>query len=457
MLNPTAIKAFLTAYTNGNCCYLAYSGGLDSHVLLHLLVTANLPITAIHINHGLSPNAQHWEQHCAAICKNLQVSYQSIVVVVRPAQGESLEACARTVRYAEFAKIMGKNDCLLTAHQQDDQAETILLQMLRGAGPKGLAAMPQQAVFAAGSLLRALLAYSRAELVQYARAQQLQWIDDESNFTNDLARNYLRHEIIPILAKRWPGVNKTFARAAMHCAQAAELIDELAEQDYQTVRQLSSNRFLSVQPIALSIVQLKKLSDARQSNVLRYWFGQLALPMPTSSQGQQIQMQMLSSNNAATPTVLCQGIAIRRFQGLIYALPKLTPNVTKPIVWQPGATIPLAATHSALTTRVVTASGIGQHFIAQAKKIEIGFRQGGERIQPAGRVGAHPLKKLFQEWQVPPWLRAGIPLVYINDKIACVVGCCVCAEFAAANGEQGLEFYLITSEKFQTRYRQLAR
>ena len=220
--------------------WVAYSGGLDSSVLLSLFaeLRRQLPIKlkAIHINHGLSPNASTWASLCATQCQSLQISYLERSVQVNANDGESIEEVARKKRYAVFAKCLEDGDILLTAHHQDDQAETFLLQLLRGAGVKGLAAMPQVKAFARGQHMRPLLEFSRSHLQAYAKERQLVWVDDESNLNLDFARNYIRHQLMPVLLQQWEGASDVIARSAAHCAEAQALLEEYALTDCEKVK-----------------------------------------------------------------------------------------------------------------------------------------------------------------------------------------------------------------------------
>ncbi|MDH5600825.1 MAG: tRNA lysidine(34) synthetase TilS, partial [Gammaproteobacteria bacterium] len=271
---PALLKENLSDYQDTKVLWLAYSGGCDSHVLLHSLVQIrdqlNPEIKAIHINHGLSPLAKEWEEHCREVCQQLAVPYTAISVNAIK-KGASPEEAARLARYAEWQKLIKKDEVILLAHHQDDQAETVLIQLLRGSGVKGLAAMPAKQKFSHGLLCRPLLNFLREELYSYGVEQGLNWIDDPSNFDTDFDRNFLRHEVVPLLEERWPSLKKTLSRTAAHMGEANRLLTELAEQDWLQVK--------SDQQITIDA--LLKLDEPRQRNVLRYWLAticQLTLP-----------------------------------------------------------------------------------------------------------------------------------------------------------------------------------
>jgi tRNA(Ile)-lysidine synthase len=396
--------------------FIGYSGGLDSTVLLHLLTRIckeqpKLQLTAIHINHNLSLNAKKWTNHCKKVCKSLRVycMVENVNAKIK-IKDHSPEEIARKLRYETFAKKLPKNAILATAHQANDQAETLLLQLFRGAGPKGLAAMPEKMPFAKGWLLRPLLNFSREELLQYAKKYKLSWIEDESNTNIKFDRNFIRHKLIPIIKKNWPGIITTLNRAANHCASASELLEDLASEDFKKVVGAIKN--------TISIEKLKSLSLARQSNVLRFWLHTLKLTIPDTAKLNEIVRTAVNSRSDATPVIKWHGAEIRRFQNLLYAMQPLSPHNNK-IVLPFNLKKPLKLPNNMGTLQ----AKINKQFKTDSKKIfTIRFRQGGEKLKIAKRKGTHKLKKLMQEWQIPPWLRDRIPLVYCGDKIIAVVG-----------------------------------
>ena len=434
MFKPSQLLPFFNNI-NTQHLWLGYSGGLDSHVLLHALVELittqqfNIALTqlhAIHINHGWSQHASAWDQHCRQVCYDLNVDYRSLTINAKAENGESPEAYAREARYAALTNFINEYDLLLTAHQQDDQAETLLVQLLRGSGIKGLASMPQLTPFAKGWHLRPLLAVTRDDLLAYAKQQQLKWIEDESNANTRYTRNFLRHTILPALKQRWPQVNATLARVAEHCAEAAALLDELAQEDLAKIR--------GTQPNTLSCSALLQLSESRQKNILRYWFTQLNCEIPSTAQLQHILQDVLNSKEDACPKVVWQHKALRRYQDNLY----LTDNIdlhNPDVMYEWDLKTPLFIPPiGTLTAILKPAQGIRAD-IHQLGKLTIRFRQDGERCHPIGRQGSHPLKKLFQEWQVPPWQRDQIPLLYCDDQLAAVIGYCICEPFANKNSE----------------------
>lgn len=416
--------------------WVAYSGGLDSHVLLHA-IAGLLPadkIRAIHINHGWHADAVQWTEFCRATCSALGVECEVVAVNAHPSNGESPEAFARDARYAAFAEHLAPGDCLLTAHQKNDQAETLLLQLFRGAGVKGLASMPMLASFAQGYHLRPLLECSREDLEAYAKQHELQWIEDDSNLDTRYDRNYIRHELLPRIQQRWPAAAKTLARVAKHCSETQTLLDLQAANDLLTSQGSRRN--------SLSASKLLALGDARWQNVFRYWLQQLKMATPSNVHLQHVYQDILTSKPDAEPKVCWDKVIIQRYRDDIYALAaRPTAELLTNITWD--LTQPLSISNFGLLTAKRT---IGQGINADAIQntiITVRFRQGGERCQPHGRQGSHPLKKLFQEWDVPPWERDRIPLLYCGDDLAAVINYCVCEKYFVLENTPGFIINLI--------------
>ena len=383
--------------------WVAYSGGLDSHVLLHLLAQSDLNLRAIHINHGLNSDADYWAEHCQNVCKALDVPCDVIKVTVDVAARESLEAKARTVRYQAIIDAIAPDDVVLTAQHADDQAETLLLQLLRGSGVAGLAAMPEMSRLDKGWLVRPLLAYTRVELYDYAQAANLKWIEDSSNADTRFDRNFLRHEVIPRLQQRWASLSHIISRAASHQAEANELIQDLAELDLQQCQGHTSDQ--------LCLDNLSELSSARQSNVLRFWIKKLALPSPTTKQLQQILSNLMTAKADGQPLVSWQGAEIRRYRQHLFAMPPL-PSSTQNIKWlfpTPLPRLPLG------NLKVTQGKGLA---LPNGTELEIRFRQGGEVI----RLNKHQrvVKKLLQAAGLPPWQRQFIPLIYLDNILIAI-------------------------------------
>ncbi|HSP01681.1 MAG TPA: tRNA lysidine(34) synthetase TilS, partial [Thioalkalivibrio sp.] len=265
--SPFNLHPFLQTLPPASRLVVAFSGGLDSHVLLHALAAlcgeGFYELHAIHIHHGLNSQADAWADHCARVCRDLDVGLEVIAVNARAARGESPEAAARAARYQALASCMKEGDGLLTAHHRRDQAETLLLQLLRGAGSAGLAAMPRWQPLGSGWHGRPLLDVSREAIEDYARERDLHWIEDNSNLDARFDRNLLRQQVMPLLRARWQGVDETLARAAAHQAEGLGLLGDLARQDLEQIR--------GELPGTLSVSELTGLRPARIRNVLRFW------------------------------------------------------------------------------------------------------------------------------------------------------------------------------------------
>ena len=432
---PDQLKLHIKPFSNAKVMWVAYSGGCDSHALLHSLSSLrselSSEIKAIHINHGLSPLANEWEEHCRVICEQLNIPYTAIKVDAsskKPGNNnKSPEEAARHARYSEWKKLINKDEVILLAHHQDDQAETVLLQLMRGSGVKGLAAMPAQQIFSQGLLCRPMLGFLREEIQAYASELNLNWIDDPSNFDTDFDRNFLRHEVVPLLESRWPALKKTLSRTATHTAEADRLLTELAEQDWLKVK---SNEQIKIS----SLIELDK---KRQRNVVRYWLASISkVTLPDTNHLQRILDEVLTAAEDAVPEVTWRGGEVRRFQGLLYAQDKnRVPDHNIELTWKDlGKPLVISSTGLKLSASSSVGDGLSQSKLKSAE-ISLKFRQGGESCRPDGRGQTHQLKKLFQEWQVPPWLRASIPLIYVNGELAEVVGYCRCEPYAAADTE----------------------
>ncbi len=416
MLDPIKLYQYLETLEIPSRLLIAFSGGMDSHVLLHALASLRsehpeLVLRAVHIDHGLHADATQWSQHCQTVCQNLNI--ECLVLRLDGTQDwrqRSLEEVAREQRYQLLSGVLQEDECLLTAHTLDDQAETVLLQMLRGAGVQGLAAMPIVKVFAKGFLARPLLDVSRKSIQDYAVNFNLQWIEDTSNTSMRFDRNYLRHQVLPLLNSRWPAVKPVLARVADHCAEASELLEQLADQDLQ----LAAGSV----PDTLSISVLKTLSWNRQKNLLRFWLRKLELRVPTALKLQQLLQDFLSAAADANPQMQWPGVDIRRFADDLYAFTPLPAHNSQQILsWDLQQPLPLPARIGVLMPEAIPEA----LQLSPTAAITVRFRQGGERLYLSGRQGSRSLKKLMQEWRIPPWLRDRIPLLYQDECLVAVL------------------------------------
>ncbi|HKA39083.1 MAG TPA: tRNA lysidine(34) synthetase TilS [Burkholderiales bacterium] len=399
---------------------VGFSGGVDSVVLLDSLArlrpSLRFRLAALHVNHQLSPNAGRWSTFCKAFCRERGVPFRS--VKVRVARGDSTEAAARAARYAAYAREPA--DYIVLAQHQDDQAETVLLQLLRGAGVKGLAAMPplrsrqSSAVSRQPSLsiLRPLLDATRAEILEYAKARRLKWIEDESNADTYFLRNFLRHEVLPVIARRFPSYRGTLARSAQHLAEAARVLDEVAAAD--CAGQMGEG--------TLSVEALRRLPAARARNLLRYFLSCCGASMPGADRLDEALRQALTAKEDARVCVGVGDFELRRFEGRLHAVPKLAaprPNYARR--WRGEKNVPLPELGGVLTMDRARGAGVSVARL-RGKPVTIRARRGGERLRPDVRRPRRSLKNLLQEARIPPWQRERLPLIFCGEDLVWAAG-----------------------------------
>ncbi len=399
---------------------VGFSGGLDSTVLLHLLCaepTLRPRIRAVYINHGLSEHALRWQQHCEQFCLEHHSAFLARAVTFN--RRANIEEGARIARYAVFGELLGSQDCLLLGHHQNDQAETVLLQLMRGAGVSGLAAMSPMSSFFAGMLVRPLLSCSREQLSEYAGIHQLQWIEDESNQDSDYSRNYIRQHIMPLLNAKWPGATQNIARAARHCQSAQRNLSELALYDCSELEFGATNTLMTT--------SLHRLGVDRQMNVLRAWLKKNNVKAPSTVLLERIINEVINSTASANPLVQWSTVSVRRYQDTLYLEQQQSQTMPALMQWMDFPQ-PLVLTHQYQLRASSVEQGL---YLAYGAQLTIRFRQGGERFQFRGQNKS--LKKLLQQWQIPSWLRDEIPLLYVDDKLAAVIGYAISDSFYTQN------------------------
>lgn len=458
----------------GDRLVVALSGGIDSVVLLHLLVplsaSMGFRLSAVHVDHGISANAGKWSAFCRELCYGMSILLETTRLKIEREPGTSLEAVARDGRYQVFAKL--EADYVVLAHNQDDQAETVLLQLLRGAGVKGLAAMPLVRDLPLGEelrdeslvaevrrefpdaaslrdrprMLRPLLDASRREIEDYARENDLRWIVDESNEDVSFDRNFLRSEVFPLLEKRFPAYRATFSRASRHMAEASDLLDELAKADSAA----------SVAAERLHIEDLRKLSLPRARNLLRYTLARRGAVLPSTVKLDEMLRQLLFSRCDANPHVIFGDVEMRCFRGTIHVgkagpllqdtsgeavVPPISVASVAPVAWGGESELSLPHLGGVLSfkreNRVENGAGIHMAKFSE-QPVTIRIRQGGERLRPDCNRPRRSLKNLLREAALPPWERAALPLIFSGDHLVCVPGLGIDYAYQTPVGEPGL-------------------
>lgn len=399
--------------------WVGFSGGLDSTVLLHALRQLALPIKvfAIHVNHQISPNANDWQQHCREFCEAWNIDFFAEKVVVKNS-GKGIEDAARVERYKIFSRYLGADDFLFTAHHANDQAETLLLRLLRGTGPRGLAAIAsERRLESGGKLIRPLLDFSRAQLEAYARSHNLTWVEDESNQDDGYDRNFLRNQVLPLLQTRWPGFMRKWQQTAELCAQQEHLLDEFAQQDLQAADVRNERVGQSI-----DLGWLKSLSRARRQHLLRYWLRQLNCELPEVAHFDQLENQLFQAREDASIKISWSGLALRPHRNRLFLLPVDLPAMELQMDEIPPAENPG-----------------GLYLRADLPDLHIRYRAIGDRCKPVGRAHSQTLKKLLQEYQLEPWLRDSVPVVASGDELVAVGDLWLNEGFVAPAGMRGLK------------------
>lgn len=435
------------------------SGGVDSVVLLHLLdklsARFSWQISALHVHHGISPNADRWSDFCADLCASLRIFLHIEHVDIAPLREHGIEAAARKLRHAAFAR--QPCDFVAVAHHADDQVETLLLQLLRGSGVRGASAMPvlslkeplairlscqetpvkppvmpkqpqMPGLSDSIALVRPLLHCSRREILEYASAHQLRWIEDESNADDNYPRNFLRHRVLPLLGERFPAYRDTLTRSARHFAEATMLLDELARQD-------GAGKMAGG---TIAAETLRSLDPARAKNLLRYFLHDIGAPMPQLVQLDDMLNQLCNARQDAAVCVNYSGWQVRRYQGRVHALPAMADfdrNLMLP--WNGENELEWPALHTRLLFQHDRRPGISSAKL-QLAPVTLRLRQGGETLRSHPNAATRTLKNLLQEQHVAPWHRDRMPLLYCGEKLVCVPGVAIAAEYLADGHESAI-------------------
>lgn len=410
VISHSELNAVLPALTSAPHWYVAYSGGVDSTALLQLInkwCKSNSeapPLTALHVNHGLQAQAADWENHCAWICRFLDIPFIAVNAEVIT-DGKGLESAARSARYAVFEEQLEESEVLFLGHHQDDQVETFFLRLLRGSGIEGLAAMPRQRDLGEGALFRPLLDYTRPQLEAYVEAEGLRCIEDPSNEDIDLDRNYLRQEVLPVLGRRWPGYRQTVTRATGHLAAASDLREEAVT--------VPETCFSALGDPGVPQAFLDKEDDAGAALVLRAWLKAGAHQAPDQSALDEFLRQLRASGQDAKPQLNTGSYRLQRYKEAIYLLPQEAELEGEALTIAPGEALDVPGV-GRISLQRSEAEGI---WLAADEALLLQWRDGGERCRLAGHKRSKSLKKTLQEAGVPPWWRSRVPLLYLGEEL----------------------------------------
>ncbi len=424
---------------SGASLCVAFSGGADSTALLAALASlrarGRFELRALHVNHHLQPGAAGFARAAQRCARQLGVHCQVLDAPVKVPRGESPEAAARAARYAALRAQLQASEWLLLAQHQDDQVETLLLQLLRGAGVAGLAAMPARA----GHVLRPLLPVTRGQLLAYLRRQGLAWSEDPSNADERYGRNFLRLRVLPVLRERWPALGTTICRSAALAAEAQQLLAARADQELLD----------ALDGAALRVTVLRRLGAPERRNALRRWLEQRGLPMPDQRRLQELAGPLLRARHDAQPFIQWPGATVRRHGDLLHAMadaprtsvsigaPRARGSMSSSMSWDWLREPRLALAGGAVLELRADVQGELLRSALPAM-VRVDFRGADGRV--AGRTGGRRLKRLLQQQSLPPWQRLAVPLVYAGRRLLAVgdrwQGRALCAGPGAARSER---------------------
>lgn len=403
---------------------VAFSGGVDSTVLAHLLVQRRRKLGSlrlIHVDHGLQAASGEWSRHCARQARAWAVPLITLRAKIERVRGESPEAAARDARYKLLAGVMEPGEVLVTAQHRDDQVETLLLQLFRGAGVTGLSGMPAIAAFGAGPIARPLLDVSRDQIEAIARKARLRWIEDPSNADTRYSRNFLRHRLMPLIREHWPGVDKALARSATHMAAAAALLNERAAHDLAG---------LADGP-GLSVTALRALPIARRRNALRAYVARHGVEMPEASRLKEMSGPLLEARADAQPEVAWANARMVRTSGRLELQKSREPVnefIAKSWRWQDDRRLILG--NASVLMLIDDAAG-PIDLARLPTTLSLRSRAGGERLRPGARARTHTLKSLLQTARIPADERARLPLLFAGERLVAVSDRWIDASIAA--------------------------
>lgn len=385
---------------------VGYSGGLDSTVLLHAINTIpslKPKILAVHVNHGISEETSKWQAHCQNFCAHYGIPFNSKQICLKGTT--NIEARARKKRYDIFSSYMNKNTCLVLAHHQNDQAETLMLQLFRGTGIDGLSAMIPKRSFQEGILARPLLKYKRIQLENYANSLSISYIHDKSNDETLYNRNFLRHEIIPLLEKRWPALINNLARTAKYCQSIKQHLDQITIENYQS-QNLSGS--------TLDIKHFETFDNFQISNLLCIWLKNNQLQIPSTKFIRQCIDELIFAKTDKNPLLRCGNKFIRRYHDKLYLVKSKTNKSAEALSW---STFPEPLIIPERGVELIYQNHDNSASI-KLNQVTVCFRKGGETLRLKGQ--GKKVKKLFQEWNIPPWERENIPLIFEQNTLIAI-------------------------------------
>ena len=415
---------------------VAYSGGVDSSVLLYslsLISDYKKKLFALHVNHGMSSKSNLWEEHCKKNCLSLNINFISLKLELFSNVNLN-ENDLRKARYKELFSWSKRGDVICTAHHKDDQVETILFRILRGTGIKGLEGIKKFSKMRNIDLVRPLLDFSKEDLINYAKLNKLSWVEDDSNNDLLISRNYLRSKVLPLLSKQWPQYSNSFSSLSTKAKDASLVLEEIAYSDLQSSLGSSNDH--------LSILKMESLSKERIKNLIYIWLCQLSVVNISSSFVEHVYRDVFQARKDSNPVIsfgkpgIRGSFQLRRFKNHIYFLPFLeTILLETNDSWDWNINSTLVLPTGILSSKKVFGKGLSSAI--SKKSLMVKARSGGERCKPFGRSKSQKLKKLFQEYKVPPWLRGRLPLIFLKEELIAVADLWVCQDFMAEKDETG--------------------
>lgn len=416
---PDVLSEVLSALPEPAGYVVALSGGGDSTALLLALHALDplMPLRAVHVSHGLQPGGAGWAERCRSLCRELGVPLEVAAVEVGDGRGRGLEAAAREARYRALGESLGNGEMLLTGHHRDDQAETLLLQLARGAGLDGASGMAPLRPFGPGWLARPLLETPREALRQWLAGLGREWVEDPDNENLRRGRNFVRHRVIPALEQRWPDVSAVLARDADNLRDARAALESWGRESLASATTAAG--------AGLRVEALRRLHPSQAREVLRLWLRDAGFPVPGRVQLAELESQALGARADAAPRVSWPRCEVRRYRGVLHAMrPHEAPDNSRVLDWDTRHPLKLPGDLGRLVLE-------GRDGAGPAWRLVVGFRRGGERIRLPGRGHRTQLKTLLQELGVPPWERDRLPLVFDDGALAAVGDWQLSDEFAA--------------------------